>query len=185
MPSFRLRAVALILAIWAVAGVVVYLARSAKATPESVLAYTAAHPMDQEPAENRQQVLEKTASQLNQLTYEQRREVRLGKKMDAFYKGLSPEEQSRFLDLTMPAGFKQMMDAFNKMDPVKRKAVAERALEDMRRQGEEGAPPRDDPNMKKMVEHGLHSFYSDASAETKLDFAPLIEQMQHNMQGLH
>jgi hypothetical protein len=35
-----------------------------------------------------------------------------------------------------------------------------------------------------MIDQGLQSFYSDASAVTKMDLAPLIEQIQKNLQGL-
>ncbi|HWB61296.1 MAG TPA: hypothetical protein VG733_17575, partial [Chthoniobacteraceae bacterium] len=66
----------------------------------------------------------------------------------------------------------------------KRKEFVDRALNEMRQhQGDQ--PPRDvdDKNIQKIVDQGLHSFYSDASADTKLDLSPLIEQMQKNMQG--
>ena len=36
--------------------------------------------------------------------------------------------------------------------------------------------------MQKMVEQGLRSYYSDATADVKMDLAPLIEQMQKNLQ---
>ena len=36
---------------------------------------------------------------------------------------------------------------------------------------------------QRVIDQGLKSFYSDASADTKLDLAPLIEQMQRNLQG--
>jgi hypothetical protein len=40
-----------------------------------------------------------------------------------------------------------------------------------------------DENMQKIVDQGLKSFYSEASAETKMDLAPVIEQMQRNLQN--
>ncbi|MHA3775354.1 hypothetical protein ACXR0O_27845 [Verrucomicrobiota bacterium sgz303538] len=126
--------------------------------------------------------MKSVADQLNGLTYEQRREVRMGKQLDKFFRTLSPEEQSRFLDLTLPTGFKQMMEAFNKMDAEKRKRFVDRALEDMRKDGGNDGRDPDDPHVQKMVQEGLRSFYSDASADVKMDFAPLIEQMQKNLQ---
>jgi len=41
-----------------------------------------------------------------------------------------------------------------------------------------------DANAEKMINQGLKSFYSEASAETKMDLSPLLEQMQKNLQGL-
>jgi hypothetical protein len=76
-----------------------------------------------------------------------------------------------------------MMDAFNKMDPEKRKRMVDRALDDMKkRAGEEPQRDADDPHIGKIVNEGLRSFYSEANAEVKMDLAPLIEQMQSNLQ---
>jgi hypothetical protein len=52
-------------------------------------------------------------------------------------------------------------------------------------EGEAGPPPAlgDDKTAQKIIDEGFKSFYSEASAETKMDVAPLIEQMQKNMQG--
>lgn len=183
MSPLVLRIIALLAAVWLVAGGVIWWARSAKPTPESVLRYIETHSVEGKSAGERDKVLVKTAEQLNRLTAEQRREVRMGRKLDRFFRSLSADEQGRFLDLTLPTGFKQMMDAFNKMEPAKRRRFVERTLNDMREREGEDAPRVDDPHVQKIISHGLKSFYSDAGAETKLDLAPLIEQMQRNLQG--
>ena len=41
----------------------------------------------------------------------------------------------------------------------------------------------DDGMSQRVIDQGLKSFYTDANADTKLDLAPLIEQMQRNLQG--
>ena len=103
--------------------------------------------------------------------------------MDAFFRDLTPDEQVRFLDRTLPTGFKQMMEAFNKMTPEKRKRFVEKTIAEMRTESGDGQPPGiDDKNVEKIIDQGLKSFYSEASAEVKLDFAPLIEEMQNNLQ---
>jgi hypothetical protein len=188
MTPFRLKALLALAGFWLVVGVVIFLARSAKATPDSLMAYTEQHPVAGQGASAREKIIENVAKDLNQLSYEDRRQMRMSKRLDQFFKSLDPAEQSRFLDLTMPTGFRQMMDAFNKMDPLKRKQMVAHALADMRRQAENGEqlpPKEDDPNMQKIIDQGMHSFYSDASAETKMDLAPIIEQIQKNLQGLH
>jgi hypothetical protein len=129
--------------------------------------------------------MKRLAEQLNQLDYDQRREVRMGRRLEVFFKSLTPAEQSEFIDLTFPAGFRQMMDAFNKMPPQRRKAFVDRTLREMQTRGEQGGDlPADDPNRKKIVEQGLQAFYSEATAETKMDLAPLMEEMQHSLQGM-
>ena len=75
------------------------------------------------------------------------------------------------------------MEAFNKMEPAKRKELVAHALEEMKKHAGEDPPPGMDDNLRaKIVDQGLKSFYADASADTKIDLAPLIEQMQRNLQ---
>jgi hypothetical protein len=176
-----------LVAVWVVAGGIIFWARSVKPTPEKVMQYLEAHPVSGASPQQEANVVEKVAAQLNQLTYEQRREVRMSKKLDAFFKSLTPDDRSRFLDLTLPTGFKQMMDSLNKMTHEKRQEFVDRALADMKKHQDDEIPPEQrqfDANAEKIVNQGFKSFYSDASAETKMDMAPLIEQFQRNMQGL-
>jgi hypothetical protein len=185
MRTLWLKAVGILLLLWLVIGGVIWLARGARPTPESVSRYVYQHPLEGQTPAERDQVMRKLAAQLNQLDFEQRREVRMGKKVEGFFKALNPQEQSVFIDLTFPSGFKQMMEAFNKWPQQKRRQFVDRALKDMQARGENiGDLPPDDPNRKKIVEQGLQSFYAEASAETKMDLAPLLEEMQRNLQGL-
>jgi len=187
MRPIWIKAALLLLFAWLVAGLVIWGARRARPTPETVIRYADEHSVSGKSAADRERIMRGLADRLNHLEYEQRQQVRVSRRLDAFFKTLTPEERSKFLDLTLPAGFRQMMDAFNKMDPAKRKSFVDHALVQMKERGDEGrpAPALDDPNVKKIVEQGLHSFYSDASADTKMDLAPLIEQMQKNLQGFH
>lgn len=189
MRPLWIKATLLLLAVWLVAGGAMWWAKAHKPTPESVAAYVEQTKIEGKSSAERQQEMEKIAKQLNTLSFEQRREVRMTRKLDKFFRQLTPEEQNRFLDLTAPEHFKQMMEALNKMTPQDRKRFVTRALKDMQDQeGElpEGARPQfdQDKNAQKIVEQGLKSFYSEASADTKMDLAPLIEQFQHNLQGL-
>ncbi len=176
----------LLLVIWAVAGGAIYFARGAKPTPERVMRYLEENPFQGAASAERGKLIEKVATQLNQLAYEERREVRMSRKLDGFFMTLTPEEQTRFLDLTLPTGFKQMMEALNNMTPEKRKKFVKKALEDMKKRDGEELPegqPEMDANGQKIIDQGFRSFYSEASAETKMDVAPLIEQLQKNIQG--
>ena len=180
VPWFKV--VGLLLAIWLVVGGAIYWARSVRATPESVMRYLDGQPLKS--ARDRDDVIKRVAGQLNQFSYDQRREVRVSRKLNAFFKDLSPAEQSRYLDLTLPTGFRKMMESLNKMTHEKRQEFVDKALADMKKH--EGDAPQDahlDENARKVIDEGFKSFYSDASADVKMDMAPLIEQMQRNMQG--
>jgi hypothetical protein len=188
MRSVWIKAALLLAAVWMVVGGVIWWARSQKPTPERLLAYVDSNPIEGKSSDDRSKVIEKVAKQLNGLTYDERQRLRMNRQLDRFFRSLNPDEQTRFLDLTVPEGFKQMMEALNKMEPEKRKRFVERTLNDMRKQEEmpEEALERfkDDPNTQKIIDQGLKSFYSEASAETKMDVAPILEQMQRNLQGL-
>jgi len=183
MRTLWAKAVVFLAAIWLVAGGVIWWARTTKPTPERLAAYIENHSLDGKSPATRERTIDSVADQLNGLSYDQRRQIRGGRKLDHFFRALTPEEQRRFLDRTLPTGFKQMMEAFNKMTPEQRRKFVEKTLADMKKQeGEERPPDVDDKNVEKIISEGLKSFYSDASAEVKMDFAPLIEQMQKNLQ---
>jgi hypothetical protein len=190
IPSMRLpwlKIVFILLAVWAIVGGAIYWARSVKPTPKSVIHYLEQHPVADASPQERAQTMEKLAKQLNQLPYEQRREVRMSRKLDTFFRALPPDDQTRFLDMTLPTGFKQMMEALNKMTPEKRKQFVAKALTDMKKHEDDEVPEEQrnlDANGQKIIDQGFRSFYSEASAETKMDVAPLIEQLQKNLQGL-
>ncbi len=152
------------------------------------MAYVEENPVEGKPVSERAKTIESVAKQVNRLTYEQRREVRFSRRLDRFFRGLQPDEQSRFLDMTLPEGFRQMMDALNKMSREERQKFVDRTLRDLQKQeGEELSDEarerlEKDGNVDKIIDQGLKSFYSEASAETKMDLAPIIEQMQRNLQ---
>jgi hypothetical protein len=187
-----LRVVAILAGIWIVAGGVVWLARLAKPTPASLERYVAAHPLAGAAPSERGRVIEKVADQLNRLSYEDRRSFREKRELDGFFHALTPEERSRFLDLTLPEGFHQMMTALNEMKPEQRRKIVQRALADLeagrgpgdRDGGNSDRPPLDAAQQEKIIQLGMSAFYEDANADVKLDFAPVIEQMQRSLQHL-
>ncbi len=68
------------------------------------------------------------------------------------------------------------------MDPLKRKQFVNAALERMK-EHPGGLPPGADSNIAQhVIDQGLKSFYSEADADVKLDLAPLVEQMQLNLE---
>lgn len=178
------RTAGILAAIWIVAAVVIALSRSASATPEKLRAYVESHPVEGLDAAQRAGIIEKTAGQLNRLSFEQRRELREGGTLRHFFEGLDPAERSRFLDLTLPEGFHQMMSALNKMSPEKRRRLVQRVLDDLRKNAPETADRIHEDEVKKILGQGVSSFYEEANADVKLDFAPVLEELQRNLQNL-
>ena len=182
--SYWLKIVLVLCAIWALAAGVIFFAHSAKPTAASIAAYAHKNDIASLAGAERQKAIDHMADMLNLTTLEDRQKLRDDGVTNGFFHSLTAEEQSAFLDKTLPAGFKQMMESFNKMTPAKRKDFVDHALTEMKKhEGEQPPKTIDDANTKKIVDQGLKSFYSDSSADVKMDLTPLIEQMQRNLQG--
>ena len=182
--NYWLKIVGALAAVWIVAAAAIHFARGAKPTAESVTSYISRTRLEGTSGRGRETVIGNVESMLNRVTFEERQKIQRAGVTRDFFKGLTPAEQEAFLDATLPAGFKQLMESFNKMDPEKRKNIVERAVTEMKKhEGEQPPADRDEKLGQHMVDQGLRSFYKDASSDTKLDLAPLIEQMQKNLQG--
>lgn len=155
-------------------------------TPETVLAQVEAQPL--KTAADRDANLRALADSVNRLPGAARMNPDLGEALRREFETMTPQEQTLYLDLTLPRGFEELMLAFNAMEgPERRRIVSEAAArmdEEMARAG--GRPPEglDEGQLQRVVDQGMKAFLSDASAETKLDLQPLVHRMQGVMQGL-
>ena len=93
----------------------------------------------------------------------------------------------------MPTGIKQMLNAFEALPPDKQQRAVDDALKRMKAAQEKlaaggGLPDANQPPIspelqEKVMKLGLQSFYSQSSAQTKAELAPLLEQMQQVMEN--
>lgn len=178
--------VALVL-LWGIAYAIVSWAGSIRPTPEKIVAYIDADPLEGlEDPEKRKEVIGTLATMLNELEPSELRlleENRENYSRRDFFEQLSPDEQFYFLEKRVGRAFQQMMQSFNDMDRDERKKVVERSLKRMQEQnGGPGRLEEADPELaEKITGAGLKAYYEDASAETKIDLAPLLEEMQRSM----
>jgi hypothetical protein len=184
--------IALVL-IWAVAIAGYEIARHAKVTPEKVRAYIESTDFSHLSAAEREAAIRKLAAMLNALSLEERRSLRLER--TAWFNAMTEAEKSEFLEATLPTGFKQMLAAFEDMPPDKRKHVVDQAIKQMKDANENMAAGGQSPSaggngpmlspelQEKVTKIGLQSFYSQSSAQTKAELAPLLEEMQHTMES--
>jgi len=175
--------IAAIAVVWIVVGITVKWSRSAKPTVESVTALMDKNPIANLAPTAREKMIDQVAAQINALDFEQREKLRKARVDRSFYKQLTEEERRRFLDLTLPEGFRQLMLSLNKMTPEKRQKIVDRALSDIRDGDPDVVDPVDRADAEKFVAQGMEAFYSEASAEVKLDFAPVIERLQQASKG--
>jgi hypothetical protein len=181
--KFWFKTVALIAAVWIIAAIVIHFANTSRPTAASVTEYYHSTDLDKLQGDARARAIARMETMINRISFEDRQQLdRSGINHDFLHK-LTPAEQDAYLDATLPTGFQQLMESFNKMDPVKRKDILSKALAQMKEHEGEGMPQGTDANMvQHVVDQGMKSFYRDANADVKLDMAPLVEQMQRNLE---
>jgi hypothetical protein len=190
-----LLAVAALLVIWVVAIGGYQIAKHAKVTPEKVRAYAESVDFGQLNAAGRTAALDKLAAMLNALTLQERQKLRLDRTAYQWFEKMTEAEKSKFLEATMPTGFKQMLAAFEDMPADKRQRVIDQAVKQIKAAEEKLAeggtvpPPKSNgvvlsPELQeKVTKIGLQSYYTQSSAQTKAELAPLLEEMQRMMES--
>jgi hypothetical protein len=147
----------------------------------------------------RARALSDLAEKINALSPEERRQARLGKLWNQWFEEMTEEEKGAFLEATLPSGFKQALASFEQQPMEKRKRAIEEATKRLRQQRDDlakgqadadgvGSPTTNGPVLseelqKKVALIGLSSVYSSSSAETKAELAPLLEEIQKNMES--
>ena len=181
-----IKVVALLAVLWLLVAGITSVVRRSRPTPESIAAFVGENTLDGKAPAERAKLIEAVASKVNRLEYEQRRELDKQRKLDKFWTALSAGEKSRYLDLVLPSGFKQMMENFNKMEPGKRKRMVQKAVDDLRtREADRPERALDDPQIRKIVDQGLKSFYSDATIDAKMDALPFLEALEQTVKWSH
>jgi len=176
---------AALIAIWIGAVAVMQWASWMQPTPESVTRVLEETTLKALPESERLAFVERVGRQIRRLDFEQRRRLRrLSDRPREFFLAMSDAERERYLELTRPAGFEQMMQALNGMEKSQREKFVKKAVSDLREAEERFAEESDDARqldeaeVKRIVHQGMKSYFSDASASTKIDLQPLVEQMQ-------
>ena len=164
--------------IWSLAAGSIVVVGWSRPTPQKFVSYVTEHPLQGRDASGRAVVIERTARLLNGLNSEQRLELKKSGVLRTFFTQLTSEERRRFANLTLPAGYRQMVKTLNKMDPEERKKVAARTLRDLRRQSAAASELSGEDDIRAMISQGASIFEQEASAQVKLDFAPVFEEYQ-------
>jgi hypothetical protein len=107
---------------------------------------------------------------------------------------MTEEEKGIFLEATMPTGFKQMLTSFEQLPEEKRKKTVDDALRRLKEaqtqdpalannNGTNGPPMLSKELEAKVRSIGLQTFYSQSSAQTKAELAPVLEELQKVMES--
>jgi hypothetical protein len=187
-------AAAVLVAVWAVAMAGYVIAKNSKVTGEKVRAYLANTDLSKLKDKDRAKALKRLADYLNQLPVDERRTTRMDREWEKWFKEMNDQEKGDFLEATMPTGVKQMLTAFEQLPPDKRQRAVQESVKRLREarsdprlgnqwQGKEAPPPLNPELEKRAAAAGLGAFYSQSSAQTKAELAPLLEEIQRAMES--
>lgn len=203
---FIICAVATIVAIWVFAMAGHAYLESLKMTADKVRTYMGSVDFAGLTGEARENAIKKLEDMLNALPYEERQRLRLQHMVDMWFNEMTESEKSQFVAATMPTGFKQMINAFEQLPDDKRRRLIDNTLNNLRNAdsrpmrnfqngtntlaGGTNAPaggtnaPVISPELEAQIRNiGLKTFYSQSSAETKAEMAPVLEELQHQMEN--
>jgi hypothetical protein len=185
--------------IWLAAWAGYVIAQKAKMTAEKIRAYVHSVELARLSAAERAKAIHKLADKVNALSPEERRRWRRDGIWRDWFAEMTEEERGQFIEATLPTGFKQVITAFEDLPEDKRKKTIDNAMKQLRdtRQlptdqepgqdtnayGTNGAPSLSPDLEKKVRALGLKTFYNESSAQTKAELAPLLEELQHQMQS--
>jgi hypothetical protein len=190
-------AVSAIAAIWVVALTGYFIAKNSKMTAEKVRAYAESVDLTQLAGADRANAIQKLADKLNALPYEERQRARFDHVGMMWFNGMTDNEKAGFIDQTLPTGFKQMITAFEQMPEDKRRKLIDdsfRQLNAAREKLQSGEfpapggpggppPPGVTPELEKRIRTiGLQAYFTQSSAQTKAELAPLLEELQRVME---
>jgi len=175
--------------LWGLVFLVVSFAKARKPTAEKVAKFQNENRLSEiEDPDERREIVEKMATMLNQMEASELNALSERDDEDprrGFFREMNADEQRLFMERRVGRAFEQIMQSFNEMDRDERKRIVERSLKQMREDGTgpggEGLEEADPEIVEKMTEAGLKAYYEDASVETKIDLAPLMEEMQRSM----
>jgi hypothetical protein len=193
-----IQAVVLLAVVWAVVWSVRVYAGSRKVTAESVNAVIGragfADWSDPEvvagaaEAKLREEKLREIADLVNRLDFQEREKNRGNRTPEDFFAKLNTREKNLFIDLTVRESMKNFMAALDAMPPEQRRKFVEQGLREVSegRTAEEieRAEALGEDLVQKITQEGMRAYFEGASADTKLDLAPLMNAVNETMQGL-
>ena len=139
-------------------------------------------------AKGRHKQITRIADLFNTLDFAEREKAREQRIGEDFFRRLAQHEKDQFINLTLEESMKTFIRAIDALDPEQRRKFVEDGLREIAAGRTEQEMRRtramSEDLLRKIADEGLKSYFENASADTKLDLAPLIEAMDDMMKGL-
>jgi hypothetical protein len=186
-----------IVGIWIAAVAAYEIFQHSKMTAEKLRAYLTETDLSKLSGAARAKALRDLADKINALPPDERQRGRLDHLWAKWFRDMNEQEKSDFLEATMPSGFKQAIASFEKQPPDRRQKAIAQALQQLREDASGSSTNNlastnnagtntivlSDDLQKKVAMMGIQTVYSSSSAETKAELAPLLEEIQRNMES--
>ena len=162
---------------------------------EKLQQYVDSTDLDKLTAAKRDKAIADLGNMVNSLSPGERMDWRREDGWKRWFEKMNEAERAKFIEMTLPTGFKQMMDAYSQLPEDQRKKFIDDAVNKLRQAGSGGVnqsvgdygksgPPPLSPELERKVrEIGLKELFTDSSPETKAELAPLLEQMERQIRS--
>jgi hypothetical protein len=184
-----------LVAVWAATVTAFHFSGKARMTAEKIRQFTLATDLTNLSPADRDEKIRALADRVNALPFDERLKWRRTDEWKKWFAEMTEAERRQFIVATLPTGFKQTLEAFDQLPADQRRQFVADAIQRLREDGAAGinqsladygpgGPPPLSPELEKQARVlGLQEFYSDSSAESKAELAPLFEEMQRQLQA--
>jgi len=194
LQRFWFQVAAFLALVWAGVGVVMWVTEDSVFSSEKTLSLMANAPWlaDEDLADvPRKAYLDKVINSVIKLDFNQRSSMREDglETMDLFFKSLTDEEKSQYVNRTVEENFKAVMKGLEKLPVEDRRRIIGGIQREMKKKASKN------PEMQMMLDQSpadfeksftkdMGLFFKEAPLSMKLEMAPMLEAMQGRMQGM-
>ena len=139
-------------------------------------------------SKGRHKMIIKIADMVNDLDFAEREKARDNRIGENFFRKLAQPEKEMFIDLTLEKSMETFIKALDALDPEQRRKFVEDGLREIEDGLTEAEMKRtremSEDLLRRITDEGMKSYFENASADTKIDLAPLMEAMDEVMKGM-
>lgn len=150
-------------------------------------------------ATQRNEAIRKLEEKVNGLSLEERRKWWAEGQWHNWFDQMTEGEKGDYIDATLPTGFKQVLNAFENLPDERRHNAIDQAMRQLKAthklvtDHEPGhpesmygtnPPPVLSPDLENRARMtGFKTFYTESTAQIKVELAPLIVELQHQLEN--